>query len=58
MGAGGEQMAFYLGADLGDLLVVTLNKSVILCAILSLKLNAPQYRRGYLGHHSFEKMRA
>ncbi|KAJ7686612.1 hypothetical protein B0H14DRAFT_3674119 [Mycena olivaceomarginata] len=25
---GGEQMAFYLGEDLGDLLVVTLNKSV------------------------------
>ena len=23
---GGEQMAFYLGSDLGDLLVVTLNK--------------------------------
>lgn len=25
---GGEQMMFYLGKDLGDLLVITLNKSV------------------------------
>ena len=25
---GGEQMALYLGKDLGDLLIVTLNKSV------------------------------
>ncbi|KAJ7667120.1 hypothetical protein B0H14DRAFT_2658258 [Mycena olivaceomarginata] len=32
---GGEQMAFYLGEDLGDLLVVTLNNSVKLCVLLS-----------------------
>jgi Ca2+:H+ antiporter len=25
---GGEQMSYYLGKDLGDLLVITLNKSV------------------------------
>ena len=25
---GGEQMAFYVGKDIGDLIVVTLNKSV------------------------------
>lgn len=26
---GGEQMAIYLGKDLGDLLIITLNKSVM-----------------------------
>ncbi|KAJ7831300.1 hypothetical protein B0H14DRAFT_3713790 [Mycena olivaceomarginata] len=33
---GGEQMAFYLGEDLGDLLVVTLNNSVKLVMMLLL----------------------
>ncbi|KAJ7710093.1 hypothetical protein B0H14DRAFT_2646220 [Mycena olivaceomarginata] len=34
----GEQMAFYLGEDLGDLLVVTLNKSVKLTVEASLAI--------------------
>ncbi|KAJ7850167.1 hypothetical protein B0H14DRAFT_3137715 [Mycena olivaceomarginata] len=37
-GIGGEQMAFYLGEDLGDLLVVTLNKSVKLTVEASLAI--------------------
>ena len=32
----GEQMAFYLGKDLGDLVVVTLNKCVLIEAIAML----------------------
>ena len=28
---GGEQMALYLGKEMGDLLIVTLNKWVVIC---------------------------
>lgn len=55
--AGGEQMAFYLGPDLGDLLVITLNKCVnprlSLCATT---LNMSQRRRSYARSHSIAKM--
>ena len=36
---GGEQMSYYLGKDLGELLIITLNKSVSTCS-LKIILNA------------------
>lgn len=30
---GGEQMLYYLGKDLGELLLITLNKSVPICSL-------------------------
>jgi hypothetical protein len=53
-------MAFYCGKDLGDLIVVTLNKLVNHYDTSSARLIRvafPQCRRGYSGNYSLEKLR-
>ena len=58
---GGEQLAMYCGPDLGDLIIVTLNKCARLISIslgyLPIVICDLQRRRGYPRHHSPYSMR-
>jgi hypothetical protein len=57
----GEQMAFYCGKDLGDLIVITLNKyatptfSMCFDAALSADKLIMQYGRGHTSHNSVDQ---
>jgi hypothetical protein len=49
---GGEQLSMYCGEDLGDLIVVTLNKYARVSRVCSSALTLdPQYRGGYPRNH-------
>jgi hypothetical protein len=51
-------MSYYLGKDLGDLLIITLNKSVPTCSSeKNTKCDVIQCCRGNAGFHLTEKMR-
>lgn len=55
---GGEQMAYYLGHDLGELLIVTLNKYVLILRRFTLTDTLALQRRGSnTCHHSSTQLR-
>ncbi len=58
---GGEQMSFYCGSDLGDLITISLNKYVPLFRPSRLVSSADyiplQHSRSNFGHYTYDKMR-